>query len=142
MHFLNLIETKYQLNSKLTIFCDYDEVGPTYEPYGNLDLSIGNEAKRTVWKVERLKYLSVAVGTSKIIRNSFSFTESKGFIDSGKITLNGKVMEEDHDDDPSSDDLIGKYDGRTFTLAKLKDGVKFTGVGNFYALIKIQVVGK
>lgn len=115
-----------------------------YEPYGKLAVSIGTREENQnikLWNVLRKNSLVVPLNKAKVVSGTHIFRESPCFMRNGILTLHGKVMEEDIDNDVSTDDVIGSYEGETFAADELESGKKFPGDSS-YAKITMKVVRK
>ena len=132
----------YKLEWFLEMWTD-DDYYNDYEPYGKLVVDIGarkDNQNITLWKVSR-DALVVPLGKVKKFSGTHIFRESQRFRSNGMFTLEGAVMEADVASDIRTDDVIGSYDGETFTVAELKRGKRFPG-DRSYAKITMKVIGK
>ena len=103
---------------------DYDGNGNNnFEPYGELRFDFAGQKDIKLWELLRIDYLSVRIGTSTVISGNHILSGITIPPFSEKMTLRGQVMEADID----ADDVMGNYDGKSFTLPELRDGQTFYG---------------
>jgi len=118
----------YQLRWTLETSPSYD-YPPYFEVYGNLVVDIGQQSENqriTLWEVLRDNNFDVPIEEPLIISSSYIFQECDDFMTKGKITLYGEVMEYDHDI-IEEDDIMGRYENKTHTIAELQDGTYYPG---------------
>lgn len=105
------------------------DAGSYYEPYGNLNISIG---QRTDNQNINLWYLARATEYKQLLKTPFTFPiertflESLKFLDPGEqesnVILEGKVMEAD---DTNPDDQLFIFDGYSFQAFDAAEGKWF-----------------
>ena len=126
----NLATATYTLQWTLEIYktsdyCQQDD----FKPYGELRVDVGkqkNNQNVKLWEVTRSKHLNIPYRQKKVIQSTHSFQGIyEEFIkNGGMVTLHGQVME--------GDDVIGDYEGKTFTLAELTKGQSFESNDMYY----------
>ena len=143
----NLLENQSDQPRNYTFECQLsiwsrDDLGDTYEPYGELSVNIGSTTK-SLWSSPEnlLKITNNQVHT--IILPSFTFQESAEFSSTGTIILIGNVFDWNRQGDHL---LLGNYNGSHISVSDILNK-RFTkrypgeeGINEAYAELVMEIV--
>ena len=115
----------YELRWSVDIWTD-DDKGENFETYGSLTIDIGQRPEnqgKFLWIVSKRYFLSVPLGTSKVISSTLGFQECKSFRRTRALTLHGKVVETEFSYVGLEDRDMGDFEGKVYSTEMLLNGL-------------------